>query len=913
MGSFARGPARVWLALAGVLPLALIVGVLAFHQVRQERAALLEEQLRLSAEHHFAVSEVLAASSRQLARMEARMRLSMADAPGLGARADEIETTEAGGIRASEWVHRAPERGNLIGLPDLAARARGPVAAALDLLGPLEVEALVGGPASWSYFFSAGRDFITILPGAALADFLAAAPPVADAQGLIDYWLGYDVFRLGMPAANPERLAYWTPPYDDAGGAGRMVSHGMPVYDGERFVGIVATDITLDALAGVLDHMATPAGVFGLVTEAGDVLTSSTGGASRLAGVLPGTEGVFLRRGADWELVRPIPGTPFRFAAVVPEAELRAMVVPRLAGYGLVLAIAVLTIAAIIVWLQRQYVRPGLQLAGYVEAAALARDLPEPPADLPAGWRAHAEAITGALEHARADRAALAASEERYRNVVNTQTEMVARHTPAGVATFVNDAYCRQVGLSREAILALEESQFNFVTADDYARHEAHMASLSPATPTATTTVKVWLPRAPGEEFWEEWTDTGIFDAEGRLVEVQSVGRDVTAKVRAEEELRRQSEALHQSEKLAALGSMLAGVAHELNNPLSIVVGYSGMLHELAGDEPTRRRTGEIARAADRCARIVRTFLAMARSRPAEPRDIAVGELIDQALELGAYGLRANGIEVEHRQGDALRIHADGDQIHQVLMNVIVNAQQAMMEVDPPRRLSIATRTEAGRAVIEIADTGPGIPPAIAARVFEPFFTTKPQGAGTGIGLAVSRSIVEAHGGEMEILAAEGGGALCRIRLPLAAGPSAAPEAPEPAPAPPPARGRLLVVDDEPAIAAYIAEALAGEGIDVVAAACGEEAIGLAGAGGFDAVLTDLRMPDMSGIRLAGRLVAMDPRLAGRILLMTGDTLHSAGGELPDGIAVLDKPLDLATLRAAIRPLLAAGGAVAEG
>lgn len=904
------GPAVGRLALVGIAPLALVIGLLALLQIRQERLALFAEQTRLSVEHHFAVAEVLAGAGRQLARMEARMRLSMAATPGIGDRAGELVPTEALGIAATEWAARAPDRGNLLGLPGLATQARGPVAAALELLAPLQVEALIGGSPSWSYFFSAERDFIAILPGAGLEDFLAAAPPVEDMRELIDYWLGYDVFRLGTPEENPDRSPYWTPPYSDAGGAGRMVSHGMPVYDGGRFVGIVATDITLDALARVLEHMQSPIGGFGLVTEAGDVLTGDARQAGRLAATSSTTNGAFTRRGADWELVRPFPGTPFRLVTVMSEEELRAQILPRLAGYGLVLAVAVASLAAIVLWLQRLYVGPGLRLAGYVEEAAAARggDLPPPPAGLPPVWRERARAITAALASARDDRAALAASEERYRNVVNTQTEMVSRHTPEGRATFVNDAYCRQVGLSREEVLKLDNSLFGFVSPEDMAAHQAHMASLTPERPTATTTVKVWLPRAPGEAFWEEWTDTGIFDAAGRLVEIQSVGRDVTAKVRAEAELARQRAALHQSEKLAAMGSMLAGVAHELNNPLSIVVGYSGMLHELAEDEPTRRRAREIALAADRCARIVRTFLAMARARPTEQRHIDLETLIDQALELGAYGLRSNGIEIRRERAASLMIHADGDQIHQVLMNVILNAQQAMMEIDGPRSLSIRTGREAGKAVVEIADTGPGIPAGIAGRIFDPYFTTKPQGVGTGIGLAVSRGIVEAHGGGMEIATAAGGGALCRIWLPplpdAATGP-AEPARPGADAVKEQNRARLLVVDDEPAILGYILEALSLDGIEARAASNGETALRLAAAERFDAVLCDLRMPDMSGARLAERLAAVDPRLRGRILLMTGDALLAAAGELPAGLPVLEKPLDLAALRAALAPLLA--------
>lgn len=883
--------------LLGLAPLAALVAWIGVAAYDRARASLLADEARLADERRFAVAAMLADADRRLRRMETRMRLSTGASPGLGVRAGELVAAEAQGIAATGWVHAALGRGNLIGLPDLAHTAEGPVAAALDLLGALEVEAAIGDTPSWSYFFSAAGDFITILPGAPLADFLGATPGVEDARGLIAHWLAYPVFRLGRPEANPGRDPYWTPPYDDAGGTGRMVSAAMPVYDGDSFEGIVGTDIPLATLAVVLDHMASPLGAIGLVADSGDVLSGGGTDHARLAAMPVGGEG-FVRHGADWALVQPFPDTPFRLVTLVPEAALRARILPGLAATGLVLAAAAAGLVAVLLWAERRHLRPGLRLAAYAEAAATAGDAPPPvPAGLPPVWTARAAAVARSFAAARADRAALAASEARYRSVIDTQTELVARHTPDGRATFANSAYCRQLGRTLDEVLARAESQFDYLAPEDQARHEAHLARLTPEHPTATITVKVWLPRAPGD-FWEEWTDTGIFDADGRMVEIQSVGRDITDKVRAEQELRRQREALHQSEKLAALGSLLAGVAHELNNPLSIVVGYAGMLEETAPDEPTRRRTGEIARAADRCARIVRTFLAMARSRPAEKRAVDVEAVIDQVLELAAYGLRSTGVEVVLDRGHPPPLHADPDQIHQVILNVVLNAQQAMTGADGPRRLAIRTGAEAATVVIEIADTGPGIDPAIADRVFDPFFTTKPQGVGTGIGLAVSRGIVEAHGGSITLGPAPGGGALCRITLPAAVPDTLAPPgAVAPASLP---TGRILIVDDEPAIAALLAEALAADGHDARTATSGADALHAVAAARFDAVLTDLRMPDLDGARLVPRLVAADPRLEGRILAMTGDALSATA---PDGVRLLEKPVDPVTLRAALAAL----------
>lgn len=884
-------------ALLAIVAFGLLAAAFGWQQYGRSRLDLLSEQARLADERRFAVETMLAESDRQLRRMETRMRLSMAAEPGLGGSGFELVPVQAGPVRATEWAHASAERGNLIGLPDLAERATGPVQAALDMLAPLEVEAAIAGAASWSYFFSAAGDFITILPGAGLADFLAAAPTVPDAQALIDHWLDYPVFRLGTPEVNPSRSPYWTPPYDDAGGTGRMVSHAMPVYHGDHFRGVVGADIPLSRLAGVLEHMTDPIGAVGIVTESGDILVGPDADRERLAKAGAAAAG-FARRGDDWELVQPFAGTPFRLVTVVPEEELRALILPEFAATGLVLIAAAGGLVALLVWFDRRHLRPGLRLAAYAEAAASAVVPPDPPTGLPPAWADRAAAVAQAFQAADADRAALVASEARYRNVVDTQTELIVRHTPDGKASFANPAYARQLGKSPGEVLASDVSQFDYIAPEDRDRHEAHLASLTPENPTATITIKVWLPRGPGD-FWEEWTDTGIFDAAGRIVEVQSVGRDVTERIRAETELRRQREALHQSEKLAALGSLLAGVAHELNNPLSIVVGYAGMLHDLADDEPTRRRTGEIARAADRCARIVRTFLAMARSRPAERRAVDVETVIDEVLELGAYGLRSNGVEVQVERGGPATVHADPDQLHQVLMNVILNAQQAMTGIAGPRRLTLRTRREGENVVVEISDTGPGVDPAIADRVFDPFFTTKPQGVGTGIGLAVSRGIVEAHGGAISLASAPTGGALCRIVLPAATGLEDAPGGVGDAS---PAGIRILIVDDEAALGALLAEVLVRDGHDARAVTNAADALEAVAATAFGAVLTDIRMPDLGGDRLVPCLIDADPRLRGRILAMTGDTLSAPA--IP-GVPLLEKPVDPEVLRAAIADLIA--------
>ena len=292
----------------------------------------------------------------------------------------------------------------------------------------------------------------------------------------------------------------------------------------------------------------------------------------------------------------------------------------------------------------------------------------------------------------------------------------------------------------------------------------------------------------------------------------------------------------------------------------------------------------------------MRTFLAMARSRPPRREAVALGEVVLGALDLAAYGLRSADVEVTTEIApDLAAVHADADQLHQVVVNLIVNAQQALIGCAQPRRLALRAWTFGDEVVLEVADNGPGMAPDVAKRAFEPFFTTKPQGVGTGVGLSVCHGIVEAHGGRIELDTSPGEGARFRLHLPRS---SEGATRPAPNAASEPGRGRVLVVDDEPEIAALLAERLEQDGLAVATASCGRRALAALEQGGVDLVVSDLRMPDMDGTTLAGEIHRRWPALAGRVLLITGDSLGSELGARAGGIGlpVFEKPLDLAAL-----------------
>ncbi|CAG0946252.1 two-component system, cell cycle sensor histidine kinase and response regulator CckA [Gammaproteobacteria bacterium] len=373
---------------------------------------------------------------------------------------------------------------------------------------------------------------------------------------------------------------------------------------------------------------------------------------------------------------------------------------------------------------------------------------------------------------------------------------------------------------------------------------------------------------------------------------------DMSERQRAAETIERQRDALRQSEKLSALGSLLAGVAHELNNPLAIVMGRAGLLQEKAAGTPVADDARRIHDAAERCARIVRTFLNMARQRPAVRAPVQVNDIARAAADMLGYTLRSHGVTLTlSLVPDLPLVQADGDQIGQVVLNLIVNAQQALAAHAGERRIEIATGVEQRRPEREprvwlcVGDSGPGVPPALRATVFEPFFTTKGEGVGTGLGLSVSRAIVHQHGGDL-VLQDGAPGAMFRMSLPLSGGAEVVPTVPGELPAADAPQARLLVVDDEPEIVELLRSILEGAGYEVASAESGEVALALLAEARFDAIVSDLRMPDIDGAGLWRAVREHHPSLARRIVFVTGDTLSPGARAFLDEsrCASLEKP-----------------------
>lgn len=367
---------------------------------------------------------------------------------------------------------------------------------------------------------------------------------------------------------------------------------------------------------------------------------------------------------------------------------------------------------------------------------------------------------------------------------------------------------------------------------------------------------------------------------------------------------------LTEADKFAAVGALAAGVAHEINNPLAyLLLNLEFVLRELrtsagASRVDVLRQHLEDAKAgAERVRTIVRDLQALTRRDDDIRGPVELAPVIDAALHMARHEIRSHA-RVERKFEGVPTVHGNATRFEQLFLNLLLNAAHALGRGDPERDVIEVSlrRGEGGTVVVEVRDTGEGMVPEVLEHAFDPFFTTKPMGVGTGLGLPICRGIVQAVGGEITLQSAPGVGTTARVVFrEHGAGVVAAP-APkrEVGSEPPPrSRGRILIVDDEPAVALSLSHEL-GRRHEVQIARSAEEA-GAALESGvhFDAILCDLVMPDETGMALYDRVRRTRPDLADRFVFMTG------GAFLPDaasflsraGRPYLEKPFDLAGLR----------------
>jgi two-component system, NtrC family, sensor kinase len=345
-------------------------------------------------------------------------------------------------------------------------------------------------------------------------------------------------------------------------------------------------------------------------------------------------------------------------------------------------------------------------------------------------------------------------------------------------------------------------------------------------------------------------------------------------------ERRQLEQQLRQAEKLSALGQLISGVAHELNNPLAVISGYAQLLTmRPVVDEKTRNDLMKIQRESERASRIVQNFLTFARKHPMEKTNVNLNELIEFTLELIDYDLRASGVRlVREFQTDLPEVYADLNQLEQVFLNIINNAIHAMEGVSREKVLTIRTESNGTHVMIRVIDSGSGIAPSILEKIFDPFFTTKEVGVGTGLGLSISYSIVKEHSGNIYAENHTEGGAMFTVELPISTrkrlvkmSDSEVREAREQTMVPHRVFD-VLVVDDEPSIQDVFVELLSSCSCTVQCTSNGLQAMKLIQQQNFDLVICDLKMPGMDGRRLFEAIKEVKPELARNFIFITGDT-----------------------------------------
>nr|WP_235862351.1 ATP-binding protein [Roseovarius litorisediminis] len=392
--------------------------------------------------------------------------------------------------------------------------------------------------------------------------------------------------------------------------------------------------------------------------------------------------------------------------------------------------------------------------------------------------------------------------------------------------------------------------------------------------------------------------------------------RDMTEQLRIEAELAQQRDHLYQNEKLSAMGELLAGVAHELNNPLSVVVGHSLMLREDCKEPELLRQVEKISNAAERCARIVKTFLTMARQNTARMQSVDINEIAHTAVDVVRYGDAASDVNITCNLGtDLTKICADSDQITQVFINLILNAEQAMRDAGVGQKITVSTQQAKNDTGVEIMveDDGPGIPENIRSRVFEPFFTTKEVGDGTGIGLALCHRIIQSHEGHITVAAGANGGSVFRIFLPRdteVRGNAQASQTSDLATN----RLRILILDDEEDVAELNAEILTRGGYQVDTFNHAELALESMRHHDYGLILSDLNMPETDGRGFFETIKQEFPEMISKTGFVTGDTMgRSSQSFLGEANRpCIEKPVSPKELRAFVTEILAKTKQVTE-
>jgi PAS domain S-box-containing protein len=477
--------------------------------------------------------------------------------------------------------------------------------------------------------------------------------------------------------------------------------------------------------------------------------------------------------------------------------------------------------------------------------------------------------------------------------------DLISIMTPAGQVEYANAAFCRALGLSRKEV--------SHMTAAECLAEESR--SQFDAIRTATPTTDTWRgtlvrQRKDQSTFVSAGSVVALTDGAGHLTNFVAVERDTTHETQLRDQL------IH-SERLAAVGHLVSGVAHELNNPLQSIVGFTDLLIAAERRQDACGDLEQVRAAAYRAAKIVKNLLAFVRRSSAERTTADLNDIVTSTVALSRYELAATGIELEEEYGDGLLpVLVDREEIQQVILNVVLNAKQAMQSAGRRGRLSVRTLPMGTSDIaVDIEDDGPGVPPALAGRIFEPFFSTKNAGEGTGLGLSLALGIAEAHGGSLALIP-KLSGACFRLTLPTTTASAVQPDAAsDMMPVLPTVTGRhALVVDDDATLRQLLQRLLARRGFTVDLAEDDRAACRLLEHHRYDVIFCEIRMPNMGGMQLLDWIRRRQPASSSVFVFVAGGLLTPELQSAIDSshIPVLSKPFGTATLDTLLGELLAA-------